>query len=67
MGNNVDNITVTMTIYELEEIIEFIDSNFGDVIRKDKTVYDMDWIRMMIQLRDNLVKADKEWYKEHYR
>jgi hypothetical protein len=67
MGDNVDNITVTMTIHELEEIIEFIDSNFDDVIRKDKTVYDMDWIRMMIQLRDNLVKADKEWYKERYR
>lgn len=62
-----DRITITLTEEELDNLIDFIDSNFIDVIRKDVSINNMDWIRMMIQLRDNLVRADKEWCKEHYR
>lgn len=62
-----DCITITLTEEELDNLIEFIDFNFIDVIRKDVSINNMDWIRMMIQLRDNLVKADKEWRKEYYK
>lgn len=62
-----DRITITLTEEELDNLIEFIDLNFIDVIRKDVSINNMDWIRMMIQLRDNLVRAGKEWRKEHYR
>lgn len=62
-----DHITITLTEEELDNLIDFIDSNFIDVIKRDVSINSMDWIRMMIQLRDNLVRADKEWRKEHYR
>lgn len=63
MGNN---IIITLTEEELDNLIDFIDSNFIDVIRKDVSINNMDWIRMMMQLRDKLVEADKKWVKENY-
>lgn len=63
MGNN---ITITLTEEELDNLIDFIDSNFIDVIRKDVSINNMDWIKMMMQLRDKLVEADKKWVKENY-